>query len=218
VNELIAGWKSGQAYARIESQAFLDVPGGKQSILTPDKANAVYMAGLTIAMTDQHPDYPALLLGNYMFGGSSLASRLGDRVRQKEGLSYGVSSGFSAGSEDKVARLSIGAICNPANIGKVETAVREELERLLKDGVTADELAKARQGYLQSRELARSSDGYVAGRLERSLRLDQTLAYDADLDKKLAALTPDDVLAALRKHIDPKRLVVVIAGDFAKSE
>jgi zinc protease len=218
VNELLAGWKTSQPYARIAPEAFLSVPGGKQSILTPDKANAVYMAGLTIAMDDQDPDYPALVLGNYIFGGSSLASRLGDRVRQKEGLSYGVSSGFTAGSEDKVARLSIGAICNPANIGKVETAVMEELEKLLKDGVTADELAKAKQGYLQSRELSRSSDLYVMGRLDRSLRLDQTLAYDEAFDKKLAALTPDDVLAALKKHIDPKRLVVVIAGDFGKSE
>jgi zinc protease len=175
------------------------------------------MAGLTFAMDDQHPDYPALVLANYLFGGSSLASRLGDRVRQQEGLSYSVGSNFSAGSEDKVARLSIGAISNPANIGKVETAVMEELERLLKDGVAADEFAKARQGLLQSRELSRSSDSYVMGRLDRSLRLAQTLAYDAEFDKKLAALTPDDVLAALRKHIDPKRLVIVIAGDFAKS-
>ena len=53
--------------------------------------------------------------------------------------------------------------------------------------------------------------------MERSLRLDQTLAYDADLEKKVAALTPDDVHAALKKHFDPKRLVIVIAGDFAKS-
>ncbi|MCI0358280.1 MAG: insulinase family protein [Planctomycetaceae bacterium] len=218
VNELLAGWKSDQPYARIAPQTFLDVPGGKQSILTPDKANAVYTAGLTIAMDDQHPDYPALVLGNYIFGGSSLASRLGDRVRQKEGLSYGVSSGFSAGSEDKLARLSIGAICNPANIGKVETAVMEELELIVNSGVTADELAKAKQGYLQSRELSRSSDSVIMGRLERSLRLDQTLAYDAEFEKRIAALTPDDVLAALKKHIDPKRLVVVIAGDFGKSE
>jgi zinc protease len=43
------------------------------------------------------------------------------------------------------------------------------------------------------------------------------LAYESDLDAKLAALTPDDVLAALKKHIDPNRLVIVIAGDFAKS-
>ena len=48
-------------------------------------------------------------------------------------------------------------------------------------------------------------------------RLDPSLAYDAELEKKIAALTPDDVLAALKKHFDPRRLVIVIAGDFGKS-
>jgi zinc protease len=216
VSEIVGGWKAAQPYARIERQAFLNVPGGKHSIVTPDKANANYLAGLTLAMNDQDPDYPALVIGNFIFGGGSLSSRLGDRVRQKEGLSYGVGSGFSAGTEDKVARLAINAICNPANIGKVETAIREELQRLLKDGVTADELDKAKQAWLQSRELSRSSDFFVMDRLERSLRLDQTLDYEAKLEQKVAALTPDEVHAALRRHLDPKRLVIVTAGDFSK--
>ena len=217
VGQILEGWKAKAAYSRIESVAFTSVTGGKQSILTPDKANATYSAGLIIALSDQDPDYPALMLGNYIFGGSSLASRLGDRVRQKEGLSYGVSSGIFADADDKVAEFSIRAICNPANIGKVEAAVLEELQRILKEGVTAEELDKAKRGYLQSRELLRSNELVLANRLNRTLRLDQTLAYEADLDAKLAALTPDDVLRALKKHIDPARLVIVIAGDFAKS-
>jgi zinc protease len=217
IADILAEWKPTQPYARIERQAFLNVPGSKQSILTPDKANANYLAGLTIAMNDQDPDYPALVIGNFIFGGGSLSSRLGDRVRQKEGLSYGVGSSFTAGAEDKLGRLTINAICNPGNIGKVESAVLEELERLLKDGVTGDELGKAKQAWLQSRELSRSSDFFITDRLERGLRLDQTLNYDAELEKKVAALAPDDVHAALKKHLDPKRLVIVIAGDFAKS-
>jgi zinc protease len=217
VSDILANWKAPAAYARIERKAFLDVSGGKHSILTPDKANANYLAGLTIAMDDQHPDYPALVIGNFIFGGGSLSSRLGDRIRQKEGLSYGVGSGFSASTEDKVARLTINAICNPANMGKVETAVLEELDLLLKDGVSADELEKAKQAWLQSRELSRSSDIFITDRLERGLRLDQTLAYDAELEKKVATLTTNDIHAALQKHFDPRRLVIVIAGDFAKS-
>ena len=217
IGEILGDWKAKQPQARVELVAFPAVTGTKHSILTPDKANAVYMAGLTLPLSDQDPDYPALLLGNYIFGGSSLASRLGDRVRQKEGLSYGVSSAFMADADDKRARFFIGAIANPANIGKVEAAVLEELQRLLKEGITEEELEKARRGYLESRQLSRSSDPYVANRLERSLRLDQTLAYDAQLDVKLAALTPDEVLRALKKHLDPQRLVIVIAGDFAKS-
>jgi zinc protease len=218
MDELLDDWQPKQEYARIPRKAHLDVPGGKHSILTPDKANANYMAGLSMAMDDRDPDYAALVIGNYIFGGGSLSSRLGDRIRQKEGLSYGVGSSFSVSTEDKLARFSVMAICNPANIGKVESAVLEELDLLLKDGVTADELEKAKQAWLQSRELSRSSDSYIADRLQRSLRVGQSLVeYDAEVEKKVAALTPEQVQAALKKHVDPKRLVIVIAGDFGKS-
>jgi zinc protease len=214
LNEVFDDWKPKQPYARIERRAFVEVPGGRRSILTPDKANANYAAGMDIAMKDDHPDYPALYLGNYILGGGSLSSRLGDRVRQKDGLSYGVSSNFSAGLEDDDGDLSISAICNPTNVGKVETAIREELDRLLKDGIPADEFAKSKEALLLSRKRQQNDDSYIAFRLERSMRVDRTLAYDAGIDAKLAALTPDDVHAALRKHVDPKRLVVVVAGDF----
>ncbi len=197
LNEILDGWKPAKPYSRIEMQAFLAVPGSKQSVLTPDKANANYEAGISIAMNDQHPDYPALLLGDYIFGGGFLSSRLADRVRQKEGLSYGVFSRFFASSEDKVASVSMNAICNPANIGKVETAIREELERLLKDGIPSDEFSKAKEAkeaLLQSRQRLRNSgDFYFASLLRSSLQ--RTLAYDAGIDAKLAALTPDEVHA-----------------------
>ncbi len=217
INEMLADWKPKMPYARIEQQAFLDVPGGRQSIQTPDKANANYVAGMSLAMNDQHPDYPALLLGNYIFGGGSLSSRLGDRVRQKEGLSYGVSSSFTASAEDAVGTLSIGAICNPGNIGKVETAIREEFERLLKDGIPTDEFEKARQGMLKSRELNRSNDSSLLSQLSSGARYNRTFAYNAAIDVKLAALTPEEVHAALKKHITPSRLIIVVAGDFEKA-
>ena len=42
-----------------------------------------------VPRSDTDPDYPALRIGNFIFGGSTLASRLGDRIRQKDGLSTG---------------------------------------------------------------------------------------------------------------------------------
>ncbi|HEY2411440.1 MAG TPA: pitrilysin family protein [Pirellulaceae bacterium] len=216
LEDTLAGWKSNQSYAYIERKVFADIGGSKHSVNTPDKANAVYRAGLEFAMNDRDPDYPALVLGNYVLGGGSLSSRLGDRVRQKDGLSYGVGSGLNAGIADKYGSFSVFAICNPDVIGKVDTAVIEEIQRLLKDGIPADELAKAKQGWLQSQQLARSTDTGVASKLQRGLRVNQTLTYDADLETKVAALTPSDVLAALKKYLQPQRLVIVTAGDFAK--
>jgi zinc protease len=103
---------------------------------------------------------------------------------------------------------------NPQNVAKLEKCVLDELEKLLRDGVAADELDKARQGYLEAIKVGRSSDPALAGTLNGLQHLGRTMAWEASFEKKIAALTPDQVNAALRKHLDPKKLVVVVAGDF----
>ena len=129
-------------------------------------------------------------------------------------MSYGVGSGFDVSSLDKRASLSLSAICNPQNIDRVKTAIREEVDRLLRDGVTQDELEKAKQGYFEAQKVRRTTDGALAGRLADLSHAGRTMEYYADLEKKIAALTPEQVLAAARKHFDPKNLVIVTAGDF----
>jgi zinc protease len=214
VNGFLKDWKPAARYERIERPANTDVVGGKAVIETPDKANAVYLAALTLARTDNDPDHAALEVGNFLFGGGSLSSRLGNRVRQKEGLSYGVASRYSASSLDRSARFMMFAICNPANMPKVEKAVAEELDKVLKDGVGAKELDEAKAAYLESLKVQRSNDHALASLLSSELYAGRTFAYYADLEKKVKALTADDVNAALKKSLEPKRLVIVEAGDF----
>ncbi len=215
LRETFSGWTAGQAYARIPRLIFPQVKGGMQQIITPDKANAVYVAGLVFAMKDSDPDFPGIELGNFVLGGGTLSSRLGDRVRQKEGLSYGVRSAISADALDSRASLTISAICNPQNIQKVNTAIGEELAKLLASGVTDAELEQAKSGYLQQQQVLRTHDAALAMMLADALFVDRTMAYYADLEKKIAALTPQQIQGALKKHIDPKRLVVIDAGDFS---
>ena len=210
----LAGWKAAKPYARIANPITTEVAGTSQKINTPDKANATYVAGLIFPLQDDAPDYAALLMGTHIFGGGTLSSRLANRVRQQEGLSYSVGSGLSVSSQDLRANLSISAIVNPQNLGKLENCVREELDRLLRDGVTADELDKARQGFLQTQQMGRSSDPALVSSLGGLRFLGRTMAWDAALEKQIEALTPEQVNAALRKHLDPKKLVVVAAGDF----
>ncbi len=214
LRDTFQGWSAGQSYARLQKKTFPDVPGGLQTILTPDKANAVYVAGLVFPMKDSDADYPAIVIGNFILGGGSLSSRLGDRVRQKEGLSYGVASYLSSDALDPRTSLTLNAICNPKNIEKVNTAISEELARLLKDGVTPPELQQAKQGYLQQQQVNRTSDSSLARSLAECLFVERTMAFYADLEKRIDGLTPAAVLAALKKHVDPTRLVVVDAGDF----
>ncbi|PWU15536.1 MAG: insulinase family protein [Verrucomicrobia bacterium] len=214
LKKALAGWTGSKPYARIAMPSPSDCKAAEHQIKTPDKANATYMAGMLFPLRDDDPDYPALVIGNYIFGAGALSSRLGDRIRQKEGLSYGVSSGLTVSSQDKRAGLTITAICNPQNIGRVEKAAREELERLLRDGVTTEELEKAKQGYLQTRKVGRANDAALAGMLTGLRHIGRTMTFEADVEKSIGALTAEQVQAALRKYIDPAKLVVVTAGDF----
>ena len=115
-------------------------------------------------------------------------------------------------------RFTVFAIHAPQNTAKLETAVREEIERARKDGFTADEVAAAKSGWLQGRQVSRSQDAELAGLLRNHLFNGRTLAWDAELEKKVSALTPEQVGAAFRKWIDPAKITVVRAGDFANAK
>jgi len=213
--KVVEGWKSKKPYARIE-KPYKAVQGEHVTIETPDKANATLISGLTLPMKDEDPAYPAALIGNYVLGGGGLSSRLADRLRQKDGLSYGSGSMFSADAEDENASLMVFAIFNPDNLTKVETGIQEEFARLLKDGVKPDELEKAQKGYLQQMKISRTSDASLTATLARYLYLGRNLQFDAYRERNIQALTPDTVNAAVKKYLDPRNLTSVVAGDFKK--
>ena len=203
-------------YERIDHKVGDHGTGSNEDIVTPDKSNAEYLAGLSFALADSDPDYPALRIGNLIFGGSTLASRLGDRIRQKDGLSYGATSSLVASSHDKVASLTVTISTNPANIDKVTVAVREELERYLKDGPSEKEVADAKQAFVEAQKVGRTADAAIAGQIVANLNTGRTFAFAADQEKAILALTPAQVADAFRKHIDPNKLVILRAGDFQK--
>ena len=133
--ELFGGWTSPRPYARIPLR-ITDVAPADDVINTPDKANAVLRAGTLLRLRDDNPDYPALLLGNYLLGGSS-DSRLMQRIREKEGLSYSVGSFLSADSFFERGSFGVFAIYAPQNRARVEAALAEELRNALAAGFSA---------------------------------------------------------------------------------
>jgi zinc protease len=216
VKQMLAGWESKVPVRRIGYRTAEGLAGATGDIVTPDKANAEYLAGLSFPLNDDDPDYAALRIGNFILGGSTLASRIGDRIRQKEGLSYGATSAFAASSRDPVASLTVTVSTNPENIDKVTTAVTEELQRFLKDGPTEKELGDAKKAFVEAQKVGRTGDGAIAGQIVSNLDLGRTFAHTADLEKAILALTPARVAEAFRKHVDPKKLIVIRAGDFKK--
>lgn len=216
VKEILKGWESKIPVRRIEREASASLSASKADILTPDKANATFLAATTFPLKESDPDYAALRIGNFILGGGTLSSRLGDRIRQKEGLSYGVTSAFTASPRDALASLTITAITNPTNIEKVEKAAVEELSRFLTDGPTESELVDAKKAFLEAQKVARNGDAAIAGQIITNLNLGRSFSHVAEQEKQIMALTPDDVAAAFRKHVDMKKLVIVRAGDFKK--
>jgi zinc protease len=215
---VFANWTSEQAYERVPDPANTSVAGRRITINTPDKANAVYIAGQPLLMNDADPDYEAMLVGNYILGGGPLASRLADRVRKQEGLSYGVGSMFNADSVDQNAILIMFAISNPDNTEKVVNTITEEVERLLASGVENDELEKAKASYLETRKGGRSNDGQLASALVTNLETGRTMDFQESTDAKIELLTKEKVDSVLKKLVDPKQTVIVTAGDFEKAK
>jgi zinc protease len=210
-----ADWDNTSPYQRI-AEDYQSVPARAETIQTPDKANAVYLAGLGFAMRDDDPEYPALTIGGYMLGGGFLNSRLATRIRQKEGLSYSVSGGFNASPLDKDASFAASMIYNPQNVAKLGTAFREEIERAARDGFTREELEAAKTGWLKSRQVSRSNDGGLAATLSSYLFWKRDLTWDAQREEAIRNLTTDQVNAAIKKHLDYARMISVKAGDFEK--
>ncbi len=206
-------WKSPQPFARAV-RTFAAVDSTLEKIITPDKANATFLAGQNLQLSDADPDYPAMLLGNFMLGGGFLNSRLATRLRQKEGISYGVSSGLQAQALDRFGQLTTFAILNPTNVDRLSAAYREEIDRVLKDGFTAAEVEAARSGYVQGRSQGRANDQELVGLLITRRFAGRNMMFDEKLEKDIMALTPEKVNAAVRKYLDPKKTVIVQAGDF----
>ena len=215
--ELFGSWKSPSGFTRIKIEYRAVSPVNK-SIETPDKANAFFLARMNVKMRDDNTDYPAMVLGNYMLGGGVLNSRLAVRIRQKEGLSYGVGSSFTASSLDESGSFFANAIYAPENVEKLEAAFKDELAKLAKDGFTYAEIEAAKSGWLQGRQLSRAQDRELSSRLNNYLFLNRTIAWDADLESKVRALTADQINAAMRKYIAPDSITIIKAGDFAKAK
>ncbi len=214
--QLFSDWKSPRPFKRVPS-VFRDIAPANQTFQAPDKANAFFVAGFLFDMRDDNADYAAITLGHYMLGGGFLSSRLAARIRQKEGLSYGVGSGVFVSAVDHYGRFMATAIYAPQNVDKLEAAFKEEIARMLKDGFTAEEVEAAKSGYLQSRQVSRAQDNELLNRSNTYLFIGRTWQWDADFEAKIRTLTPEQINAAMRKYVDPSKLVIYKAGDFAKN-
>ena len=212
VSSAFGDWNSASSYTRVPNP-LVTVKPARFVFKTPDKPNAFMQVEQALAVSDNDPDYAALMLANFMLGQGG-SSRLWVRIREQGGLSYDVRSAVDWNNYEQNSAWKATAIFAPQNSARVESALREELNRVLKDGFDEKELADARQSLLGFRRLSRAQDANLAGGIATNLRLARSFAISQKVDDQIAASSLEQVNAALRKHLTPASFVFGFGGDF----
>ena len=215
LESLMGNWTAKSDYARLNIP-YKKIPVKDVNFDTPDKENAAFVAAVSLPIGDMHEDAAALELGNYIFGGGFLNSRLATRLRQKDGLSYGAGSFINTSSHNMRTAMGAYAICAPQNLAKVEQGFKEELAKLLKDGFTEAEITDAKSGLLQGKKVSRSQDNELVNKLAAHLDTERTMQWNKAYEKRLAALSAKEVNRVMRKYLKLEDFSIIKAGDMSK--
>lgn len=210
---LFGDWH-GEAPEPIPCPDGLIVPAERVVVALKDKANADVVIGHASPLLRHDPDYLAAVIGNAILGQSTLTSRLGLRVRDTEGLTYGISSQFYGAS--LVSGLWYSSVTvQPANVDRAIASTVEELDRALRDGLTSAEVDDYKANFTGTFKVGLATNAGVASRLIEAEFFGFGPRYLDDFPSLVAAVTLDDVTTAIRKHIRTDRLVIVVAGELA---
>jgi len=176
-----------------------------------NKAQADIAYGFT-TITRRDPAYYAFWLMNNAFGQYAIGGRLGDSIRERQGMAYYVSSSLDANVAP--GPLVIRAGVSPANVDRAVASIDEEVGRLVREGLTPKELDESRRYLIGSIPRALETNAAIANFLQTAEFFGLGLDYDMRLPELLGAVTLDEVTEAARRALDPDRATVVIAGPY----
>jgi zinc protease len=213
---IFGNWNAKNAYSRIANKHF-DVAGKTEIINIKDKTNAACNGILNLAISKKDSVYAAIYMANELLGGGAfLSSRIPNRLREKEGLSYGAGSFLYANYLDKSLKWGLYAFFNPNFQSKLDSALLEEIEKAKTIGFTLDELQKSKESWLQGEKTNLGSDGYVSYLLLDYLDNNINIKDYKTRQEQIKNVSLQQVNDAMKKYFDVKKLILVYAGDFNK--
>jgi len=186
----------------------------RQRLVIPmmNKSQADIAYGFT-SITRRDPAYYAFWLMNNAFGQYAIGGRLGDSIRERQGMAYYVSSALDANVVE--GPLAIRAGVSPANVDRAVASIDEEIGRLVSEGLLPQELDESRRYLIGSIPRALETNAAIANFLQVGEFFGLGLDYDVRLPDLLTAVSLDDANAAARRVLDPARATFVIAGPYA---
>jgi zinc protease len=176
-----------------------------------NKAQADIAYGFTTIVRND-PAYYAYWLLNNILGQYALGGRLGDSIRERQGMAYYAMSALDANIIP--GPLLIRAGVNPDNVQRALASIDDEVRRMAAEGPTEKELGESRQYLIGSMPRTLESNAHIASFLQTAEFFGLGLDYDARVPELLRAVTREDVLAAARRTLDPSRATVVVAGPY----
>ena len=216
LQQMMAGWKVKAPFKRVD-RPFIANESGSKTIVTPDKPMATVGMATDFKMQDTDPDAPAIDIAGYILGGGA-KSRMTDRLRQKEGLSYGAGALVRSDSLDPITSIAAFAICAKQNADKAAIAMNEEMRRWIDNGVTEQELLEAKKSNRLEFLGELNEDSVVAGMLASGLYLNRTMKWDADRLDAIDALNVQQVNDTVKKRLSGAQFFELKAGDLEPSK
>ncbi|MCU7618371.1 insulinase family protein [Chryseobacterium sp. PBS4-4] len=196
---------------------FFETKKQDKNIITPDKENAVALGTSSFKMTQDHPDYAALVMANEILGsGGFLSARLPMRLREKDGISYGVGSYLNIPVSNDVSSWNYYAYLNPTKRDAVEAAIKEEVSKAIASGFTQQELDSNKKSYANERTTSLGTDNTLINLVNTQLLFGRSLDKYDEQNAKIQNLTLSEVNAALKKYLSGNNVISVFAGDFNK--
>jgi len=212
VRRAFAGWTGGR---QPESAAPARRPAAAAEavVAMADKPSVSIIWGQPTGLAYRDPDTLALRVGTNILG-SGFTGRLMGSVRDREGLTYGI---HAAVMNDTVSDgdWRIAASFSPELLAQGLASTRRELEAWHRDGVTADEVEREKSNYVGTFQVSLATTGGMAGALLASVQRGYGVSWPDELPRRIAALTTDQINAAIKKHVHLDRLFLVKAGTIA---
>ncbi|MFM7331495.1 MAG: M16 family metallopeptidase [Brachymonas sp.] len=212
LQSLWGDWGSNEPYQTWQGEHAAPIGEAFSQLQVDEKANATYAARIAFPFDQRHPDFAPLLAG------IEIMSRLGlwQRIREQEGISYGVSAWLDAPWYGNAGSININASLAPQNLDRLRTSVREVLIQVREKGYGFLEVSSAKSAILARRKDRLTQPVNAIDTIAFNLR--EGRAFDANqaFDARYEALEAGAVNAALRKYLDVNLLKEVAAGSFAK--
>nr|WP_315217282.1 pitrilysin family protein [uncultured Flavobacterium sp.] len=214
--ETLDSWSGIYLYTRIPTQYF-EAKSYTNTIQVNDKTNAVVFGKINLNIGMNEPDYPAVDMANEMLGGGAfLSSRIPERLREVEGMSYGAGSYVGGNGIDKTGDWGVYAFFNPLYKDKLDNALKDEIQKARDKGFTKEEFDASLKSWLQQRQTALGTDEFLATQLREYLDQNKTFKNYADYEERVKALDVAKVNIAMKKYFDLQKFVLIYAGDFTK--